>query len=138
MGDKVIRRNDGFHLYKRERYHKGDLSYAVNRIITAKDEQKGCRGKLLPKSRYESIDEAITNDGDMCLQDVIGYSDDTFDKLYLENSISKLNDEEKNIIYNRYMNDLTQSETSKIMGMSQVQVSRKEQKILQKLKYQMT
>ena len=86
----------------------------------------------------KSIDEAITNDSDMCLQDVIGYSDDTFDKLYLENSISKLNDEEKNIIYNRYMNDLTQSETSKIMGMSQVQVSRKEQKILQKLKYQMT
>ena len=85
----------------------------------------------------KSIDEAITNDSDMCLQDVIGYSDDTFDKLYLENSISKLNDEEKNIIYNRYMNDLTQSETSKIIGMSQVQVSRKEQKILQKLKYQM-
>ena len=86
----------------------------------------------------KSIDEAITNDSDMCLQDVIGYSDDTFDKLYLENSISKLNDEEKNIIYNRYMNDLTQSETSKIMGISQVQVSRKEKKVLQKLKYQMT
>ena len=85
----------------------------------------------------KSIDEAITNDSDMCLQDVIGYSDDTFDKLYLENSISKLNDEEKNIIYNRYMNDLTQSETSKIMGMSQVQVSRKEQKVLQKLRHQM-
>ena len=86
----------------------------------------------------KSIDEAITNDSDMCLQDVIGYSDDTFDKLYLENSISNLSDEEKSIIYNRYMNDLTQSETSKIMGISQVQVSRKEKKVLQKLKYQMT
>ena len=84
-----------------------------------------------------SIDEAITNDGDMCLQDVIGYSDNVDDLLYLENNISKLTDEEKNIIYNRYMNDLTQSETSKIMGMSQVQVSRKEQKVLQKLRHQM-
>lgn len=86
----------------------------------------------------KSIDEAINSDSDMCLQDVIGYSDNVDDLLYLENNISKLTDEEKNIIYNRYMNDLTQSETSKIMGMSQVQVSRKEQKILQKLKYQMT
>ena len=86
----------------------------------------------------KSIDEAINSDSDMCLQDVIGYSDNVDDLLYLENSISKLNDEEKSIIYNRYMNDLTQSETSKIMGISQVQVSRKEQKILQKLKYQMT
>ena len=85
----------------------------------------------------KSIDEAINSDSDMCLQDVIGYSDNVDDLLYLENNISKLTDEEKNIIYNRYMNDLTQSETSKIMGMSQVQVSRKEQKILQKLKYQM-
>lgn len=86
----------------------------------------------------KSIDEAINSDSDMCLQDVIGYSDNVDDLLYLENSISKLNDEEKSIIYNRYMNDLTQSETSKIMGISQVQVSRKEQKILQKLKYQMS
>ena len=86
----------------------------------------------------KSIDEAINSDSDMCLQDVIGYSDNVDDLLYLENNISKLTDEEKSIIYNRYMNDLTQSETSKIMGMSQVQVSRKEQKILQKLKYQMT
>lgn len=86
----------------------------------------------------KSIDEAITNDSDICLQDVIGYSDNVDTSLYLENGISKLTEEEKNIIYNRYMNDLTQSETSKIMGMSQVQVSRKEQKILQKLKYQMS
>ena len=32
------------------------------------------------------------------------------------------------------MKDYTQSETSKIIGISQVQVSRKEQKVLNKLK----
>ena len=41
------------------------------------------------------------------------------------------------LINNRYMNDLTQSETSKIMGMSQVQVSRKEQKVLKKINSKM-
>ena len=36
------------------------------------------------------------------------------------------------------MKDYTQSETSKLVGMSQVQVSRKEQKVLQKLKQKMS
>ena len=36
------------------------------------------------------------------------------------------------------MNDLTQAETSNIMNMSQVQVSRKEKKILKKLREKMT
>lgn len=56
------------------------------------------------------------------------------DILDLKNEIAKLNEEEKQIIYSRYYCDLTQSETSKELGMSQVQVSRKEAKILQKLK----
>ncbi len=86
----------------------------------------------------KSIDEPINDEGkDTTLQDIIGYSDNIDDLIYLRNSLSKLNEEEKAIINNRYLNDLTQSETSKIMGMSQVQVSRKEQKVLQKLRHQM-
>ena len=54
--------------------------------------------------------------------------------LDLRESIKNLNDEEKKLIYSRYYCDLTQSETSREMGISQVQVSRKEAKILQKLK----
>ena len=54
--------------------------------------------------------------------------------LDLKNELEKLDSLEKKIIYSRYYYDLTQSETSKELGMSQVQVSRKETKILQKLK----
>ena len=43
----------------------------------------------------------------------------------------------KQIIIARYYQELTQMETSKILGISQVQVSRKESKILQKLKEQL-
>ncbi len=87
----------------------------------------------------KSIDEPINEDGkESTLQDIIGYSDNIDDLIYLRNNLSKLTDEEREIINNRYMYDLTQSETSKLMGLSQVQVSRKEKKILQKLKYQMT
>lgn len=86
----------------------------------------------------KSIDEPINNDGkDITLQDMIGYSNNIDELIYLRNNLSKLTKEEKEIINNRYINDLTQSETSKKMGISQVQVSRKEQKVLQKLKHQM-
>lgn len=54
--------------------------------------------------------------------------------LDLKSEIEKLEPLEKQIIYSRYYNDLTQSETSKELGISQVQVSRKEMKILEKLK----
>ena len=47
---------------------------------------------------------------------------------------SVISDEEKEIINNRYINDLTQSEVASNMGISQVQVSRKEQKVLKKLR----
>ena len=54
--------------------------------------------------------------------------------LDLKFALDGLNSDEKNLIISRYFEDLTQSETSRELGMSQVQVSRKESKILQKLK----
>lgn len=56
------------------------------------------------------------------------------DILDLKEAINNLSKEEQDIIIDRYFNDLTQTEVSKELGMSQVQVSRKETKILQKLK----
>ena len=61
----------------------------------------------------------------------LGMNDEILD---LKNAISSLPQEEQQLIIARYFNDLTQQETSKTLGMSQVQVSRKETKILEKLK----
>ena len=54
--------------------------------------------------------------------------------LDLRGEISKLSDEEKALIDARYYQEMTQSEVSKQLGISQVQVSRKEGKILEKLR----
>lgn len=54
--------------------------------------------------------------------------------LDLKDAISELSDEEQQLLYRRYYDDMTQSEVSKHLGISQVQVSRKEGKILQKIK----
>lgn len=93
---------------------------------------------ILSLNKIKSIDEPVSNEGkEMTLQDVIGKSNNIDDLILLRDSLNNLNEEEKELINNRYMNDYTQSETSKLIGMSQVQVSRKEHKVLQKLKQKM-
>lgn len=84
-----------------------------------------------------SIDEPLNNDGkEITLQDTIGKIDNMNmdDLLLLKEELTKLNPFEKKLISKRYMNDMTQQQTAKELGISQVQVSRGEQKILTKLK----
>lgn len=52
------------------------------------------------------------------------------DRLSLWQAIEQLNDEEKKLIGLRYYMNKTQRETAELMGCSQVQISRKEKKIL--------
>ena len=54
--------------------------------------------------------------------------------LDLKSAINSLEESEKDLITSRYYEDLTQKETAQLLGISQVQVSRKENKILQKIK----
>lgn len=89
---------------------------------------------ILSTNKIRSIDETIGADNDFTLEDVIGYNDNIDELIMLKDSLLKLSKEEQAIINNRYVNDLTQTETSNIMNISQVQVSRKEKKILKKLK----
>ena len=56
------------------------------------------------------------------------------DKLLLERAFKHLDDTEQQIIHYRYFEYLTQNETANRLGMSQVQVSRAEKKILLKLR----
>jgi len=84
-----------------------------------------------------SVDSVISNDGkDVTLLDTIPDVDsmDINTLIALREELGKLNDLEKQIIDNRYMKDLTQSEVADVLGISQVQVSRKEQKVLTKLR----
>ena len=58
-------------------------------------------------------------------------------KLLINDAISKLNREEQDIIRLRYFSEKTQTESAEILGISQVQVSRKEKKALEKLRIYM-
>ena len=90
---------------------------------------------IMSLNKIKSIDEPITSDDKyITLQDVVGECNNIDDLIVLKDSLNKLDSEERMIIDSRYKEDYTQSETAKIVGISQVQVSRKEQKILKKLR----
>ncbi len=58
----------------------------------------------------------------------------TLDKIFLEELLEKLDGEERQLIGMRYFQDMTQMEVAGKMGISQVQVSRMEKKVLKKLR----
>lgn len=84
-------------------------------------------------SLNKPIGEEIT------LEDTIkDNSMDINDRVALKLAFKDLNSEEKRLIYERYYNNLTQTELAKRNNMSQVKVYRLERKILDKLKDKMS
>lgn len=56
------------------------------------------------------------------------------DKIMLKEAIAKLEPRERQIIFLRYFKDQTQTEIAKVLGVSQVQISRIEKKVLENMK----
>jgi len=90
---------------------------------------------LISHATIESLDKIISQDGkDLELYNKYGYNDYYIENYTLISEIEKLDPEERAIIKSRYYDNLSQSETGEILGMYQMEVSRKEKKILSKLK----
>ena len=89
----------------------------------------------LATRQTESLDYQY-EDEQVDLYSCLGKQEQAMDEeiLDLRDAINSLPMEEQQLIIARYYNDMTQQETSKSLGISQVQVSRKETKILEKLK----
>lgn len=91
---------------------------------------------MTPTSIHETVYE---NDGDpiTLLDQISDDNDKWFDKIALREAIEGLEEREKLIVYLRYFKDQTQSEVASRLGISQVQVSRLEKKILKQIKDQL-
>ena len=89
----------------------------------------------MPISLSEQVDDG--SDKKLELIDKIAAKedeDDMVDKILLESMIERLPERERKVVFMRYYRDNTQSEIAKALGVSQVQVSRIENKIIEKLK----
>ena len=106
-----------------------NLNLTVEDVVLALDSNK------LTVSLYDNIGDET--DKNQCLIDKIPSpenEEDKVEKLYIKQLISKLTEREQKLIILRYFKDKTQGEVAKILGVSQVQVSRLENKILKRLK----
>jgi len=89
----------------------------------------------MPVSIYESLDKEEAN-GQVVLDKLADFNDETakLDKMVLVDTLKELDSDDKKLIVLRYFRDKTQSEVASILNVSQVQVSRLENKILNKIK----
>ena len=153
---KRFLRDDG--VIKVSRYSKM-LAYKISSYI---DEQKksGCNSPTvdelskmfqcdmgdiilaLDASRIVlSLNESIDEDEDLTLGDKIADKntpEQDLNRLIIKDAVANLPERERKIIYLRYFRDKTQSDVATELGVSQVQVSRLENKILAKIKEKFT
>lgn len=96
---------------------------------------------ILDSSKYPVSIYAETEEDGLSLADKLASKenqDDYIEKVVLREVIDKFDERDKKIIYLRYYRDKTQSEIARILGVSQVQVSRLEAKILEKIRKEMS
>lgn len=73
-------------------------------------------------------------DGELTIDIPVDESDKLFNKLSVDQLMTHLDDTEKSLVDMRYFKGYTQSKTAELLGVSQVQISRKEKAILLKLR----
>lgn len=85
----------------------------------------------------KSLEDTIYGD-DTTLSQIIGVEEDSFlvveNHDFLCNGLRRLNPEEKKLIVERYYKNKTQKQVAEQLGVSQMQVSRMERKVLGKIK----
>ena len=92
--------------------------------------------EAIQKCEFAVSLDGIINEDDFTLEKVVGNDSREVvdDHIDLQSELDKLSERDRKIIELRYYRDYTQSETARILGMNQVQVSRYEGQILKKMK----
>ena len=93
---------------------------------------------LFAMSPVRSLEDSAYDDDDgTTLGSTVCDEDDevrSFDRLALRFAIEKLSEEQRRLIVLRYFRDMSQTETAKLLGLTQVKVSREEKKIMEILR----
>lgn len=97
----------------------------VDQVVGVKNSAVGYVGNV------ENMKNVFTNENGMFL-DI--EKEEVLNKLLLSQLMESLDPVEQNLIRYRYFHDMTQTQVAKILGISQVQVSRMEKKILSTLR----
>lgn len=125
--------------YKKQYSKEPTLDFLAEKFnVTKEDVVLAIGAQTKPVSLYENVKDG--QDKPIELIDKIACEDkedDFLDMIMLKRVINELSLREQKIIILRYFGDRTQSEIAKELGVSQVQVSRLETKIVEKIKQKM-
>ncbi len=140
LNSKMIKQNrELVKLIKLVKKAKSYLTQIINREPTIKDianylelDENIIANAYSYTKSVLSLDQQNDDEQELYNKAIIEEDNDT--KIDLEYGINNLLNIEKQIIKYRYYDDLTQEQTAKKLGLSQVKVSRYEQKSLKKLK----
>lgn len=129
-----------FKIREIERQHGESMTIKDLSEILNESEENICQA-LESGRGIESINEIVIDNGkEEKIERVIGKSDEQnkiVDKIVLNDMVNKLSLRDKTIIKLRYFKQKTQVQVAKALGISQVQVSRIEKKILDRMKENM-
>ena len=93
---------------------------------------------LRTQNEAVSLDAPVGEEGDTQLSDLLGSTDDRFERMerseWAQWLLSKVGDTERELLTLRYRDGLGQRETAKRLGISQMQVSRLERRALSRLR----
>lgn len=92
-------------------------------------------------SQTTSLSEQLSENENNMPELYLGATDSNLDQVELKKDLQAamegLSEQQKQVIYYRYFEDLTQSKIAKILGVSQMQISRLEKSALEKIKSRM-
>lgn len=121
---------------------KTELTQRLNKIPTLTeiclyaeiDEALATDVILLTGSMLSLDDEYQTLNGEVKIIDFVGVENNVDDQILVNDSLETLEPLEQSVIDYRYFQDLTQTETANVLGISQVKVSRLETSSKKKIK----
>lgn len=107
-----------------------ELGITREELVLAMDSQG--QVESLQKTIYQSDGNEISLEDKLPLEE--NQQEMVVNRMFLEQALGTLDRKERELIYLRFFQDRTQSSIAQQMGMSQVQVSRMEKKILNRLR----
>ena len=118
--------------FLQEAYDLSDKSEAwIEKLVEVHRDHISCGEEIVEQVKLFFEDEIHLEDK---LEQQADLIEQTVDNIYVQELLKKLNEQERQIIHMRYFQNQTQAAIAKKIGISQVQVSRMEKKILNKLR----
>ena len=121
--------------YQSEYNHSPSIECISKKFEVSEDEVViALDSSKMPLSIYDKFDDE--EDGQELIDKIacIDNEDKTLDRIHLTNIIENLTEREQKLVVLRYFRDKTQTEIAESLGVSQVQVSRLETKIIEKIR----